>query len=362
MRILYITRAGFGAMGEAATYQYASITARHHDVLVLAPCPPQAKEKIVFFDPAVEVADIYSPDLIEQVDNVFKHIQHFRPEVIHMIQSPYCFHYPYYLRHLTPYSKWIIDFRSPHVGGKKDRALYRYFVLQFYVDAILTHFMPSLKTNIHIRLRKAYEIPPGVDLSLFENKERDDFRRHNGNFVFAGSLNERRKLEFLVSAFGEFCKRGNREARLDIFGAGNAEEKLKRYLEENSLQQWVFLRGALPQQDLFGKLKNYDAGIAYVPYEHFSLAPSLKSLEYAAAGIPVLASDTEGHKIYNKKYGFRFKLFRNTVEDFCTALSDIAYKPANKEDVFANSRAAEYFDWKSIIRQKLLPIYAKLGS
>lgn len=359
MKILYIGRAGFGAMGEAATYQYASITSRKHDVLVLAPQHPNASEKIVFSDPGVAIADIYSPVGTEQIDNVYQRIRHFRPDIIHMIQSPLCFHYPYYLRHLT-FGKWLIDFRSPYVGGKKDPALRRYFYLQFYVDGILTHFMPSLKTNIRLRLRRAYEIPPGVELSLFDRTVQAVSSPSPRNFVFIGSINERRQLEFLVKSFGVFSRQSGSDVILDMYGAGNAVEKMRRCIEENSLNHCVFLRGVLPQQELLKKLTAYDAGIAYVPYEHFTLAPSLKSLEFAAAGIPVLASDTVGHRVYNQQYGFRFKLFANTLEDFCAVMSDIVRQGANTDDIIANQNAVSHFDWQYIVEQKLLPLYEKI--
>lgn len=349
-------------MGEAATYQYASMVAKHHEVLVLAPRHPKATEKIVFSDPEVDVINIFSPVATEQVNNAFRHINHFRPDIIHMIQSPLCFYYPYYLRHLTPSSKWLIDFRSPHIGEKDDPALRRYFYMQFYVDGILTHFMPGLKTNIRPRFRRAYEIPPGVDLSLFEKNIKNPANQIPRNFVFIGSITERRNLQFLVTSFGEFSKKNNIPVTLDIFGAGNAAGKLSSYIANNSLQHCVVLRGVLPQKELLKKLKTYDAGIAYVPYKYFSLAPSLKSLEYAAAGIPVLASNTEGHRAYNLKYGFKFKLFQNTREDFHSTMSDILQQGFSREDIAVNTNAVGKFDWKYIIEKRLLPLYTKFVS
>lgn len=362
MRILYIARAVFGAMGEAATYQYASKVARHHDVLVLAPRHPSGSEKIVFSDPDVAVKDIFSPAATEQIDNVYRQIRIFRPDIIHMIQSPLCFYYPYYLRHLIPASKWLIDFRSPHIGEKDDPALQRYFYLQFYVDGILTHFLPGLKTNIKPRFRRAYEIPPGVDLSLFEKNKKTPRHLTPRNFVFIGSITERRNVLFLVASFADFRKKSSMPVTLDIFGDGNAVDKLSSYIINNSLQDCIALRGVLPQEKLLKKLKTYDAGIAYVPYKNFSLAPSLKSLEYAAAGIPVLGSDTEGHRAYNLNYGFKFKLFKNTSEDFCAIMSDVMEQGFSEEDLAVNTNAVSKFDWQYIVEQRLLPLYAKFIS
>lgn len=363
MKVLYIARTDYGAIGEGAIYHYASLTSKHHNVRVLAPRHSTGKEEIIITDDNVEVIDIYSPLVMEQIDNAFRHISDFHPDIIHMIQSPLCFHYPYYLRHLTPYAKWLIDFRSPYIGEKNDLALKRYFYLQFYVDKILTHFMPSLKTNIRYRFRKAYEVPPGVDLSLFEdNALTSPSGRSPRNFIFIGSLHKKRKLEFLVRSFGEFKRKSKLNIKLDIFGAGNDSVELGRYIEGNSLQNCITLRGLLPQKELFKELKKYDAGIAYVPYEHYSLAPSLKSLEYSAAGIPVIASNTEGHRVYNTKYNFNFITFNNTTTDFCSTMFDIVENGFSKEMIDANKKAVQQFDWKHIIEKRLLPLYSKLIS
>ena len=60
------------------------------------------------------------------------------------------------------------------------------------------------------------------------------------------------------------------------------------------------------QNQLFKEMSRYDAGVAYVqdegPGKIFNKSPSLKSLEYSAAGIPILASETIGHKEYQEKF------------------------------------------------------------
>lgn len=360
MKIIYISRAGFGGIGEAATYQYASIVSKKHDVLFLAPNDPKVTENIVYSDPNVKIKNVYSPATTQVVYNVFQHICNFSPNIIHIIQSPHCFYYPYYLRHLTTETKWLVDFRSPHVGPKDSSALKRYFYLQFYVDAVLTHSVASLKTNIKYLFKKPIELPPGVDLKSFDRK---DGARKTGNikkFVFVSSISKTRKIPFLIYAFSQLARQTEGIVTLDIYGDGNATEELLREIHNNKATDFITYHGRVAQKDLLKKLSSYDAGIAYVPYENFTFAPSLKSLEYSAASLPVFVSDTEGHKEYNKKHKFNFIMFENSTEGFVNVLLNAVRNGVPNHHIEENRNAVEAFDWSSIVEEKLLPLYEKL--
>lgn len=118
--------------------------------------------------------------------------------------------------------------------------------------------------------------------------------------------------------------------------------------------------GAIDQQRLLEKLPDYDVGVAYVPDDLFAKAPSLKSLEYAAAGIRILASDTVGHRDYAKRFGFQFAFFRNDIRSIVAMLDRIYCEFESLSDPVVNLRCVERFDWSSIVRDQLLPAYKEM--
>ena len=356
MKIIYILRAQYGAGGGAAGFQYASIMNRDHEVLVLEVNNRKSIEKKVSYDEDVSVVDVYADTMLQQVMNVYNEVEEFQPDIIHLIQNPYALHYLYYLKHLTPYAKWIVDFRSPHVGSHNSPALKRYFYLQFYVDKILTHSLLSLKTNIARRFFSAVEITPGLDISQFKyTKERQNSKGMR-KFIYIGSISKTRKLDLIIDAFSKLNKLGNSYC-LDIFGTGNDYERLVDKVKVENMENVICFKGILPQKKLLKLIPFYDAGIAYVPHEFFDAAPSLKSLEYAASGIPVIASNTSGHREYSHRHGFEFIFFENNVDclvDTLIAQKDGAYQG---KAVRNNIELAKKFDWNYIVKEKLFSVY-----
>ncbi len=80
--------------------------------------------------------------------------------------------------------------------------------------------------------------------------------------------------------------------RLDIYGDGPYREELARLVERMGVADRVRLNGPVPIDDLAGLIAGADVGV--VPtlaerYMQYSL--STKLLEYAAMGIPIIASD-----------------------------------------------------------------------
>lgn len=360
MKILYILRAGYGAAGEAASFNYASIMNHSCEVLVLESVGPHQAETIVSHDTSVDVVNIYADNMLEQVGNACEKILLFKPDIIHVMHSPYGFYYLSRLKKRFSSVKWVIDFRSPHVGSMYSAIRKKYFFLQFYADRVITHSLASLKTNITLRLVPAEVVPPGITLSFFNECAVKAELIKPKKFIFIGSISKTRKIEFLVEVFSEYARDSNLDLKLDIYGHGNQYHEIKNLIFEKQLSQWVELKGAIPQKELFEIIPEYDAGIAYVPYEFFNSAPSLKSLEYVAAKIPVIASDTLGHKEYNKLFGFDFKLFKNTRKDFKLILSDACVKGVTGDNVRKNHRAVLNFDWHYLVEKKLKNVYLNL--
>lgn len=343
--------------------------AKQHEVLVLKTVRPDAlkKERIVYNDHSLYIVNIFSKDPRQRIFKAYRSLNKFKPDIVHLFQSVRCHTDARHLRYLTPNAKWILDFRSPLFATKGSseqfKRLKNFFLSQFHVDWIMTHSKLTLASNLPIRIKKSTEIPPGVDLKIF--KPRVHKESMPVKFVFIGSLAKIRKVDLLINMFQKAMNSLKVSIKLDIYGKGNALEDITMLIKNKSLQNSICLKGVLPQKELFVKLGEYDVGIAYVPNEGegrlFSKAPSLKSLEYAAAGLHVIASATQGHKDYMNRFGFEFELFKNSCEDFQAIIKKILTTGFSSKMIEKNQQALENFDWYKIVEKKLIPLYRRLA-
>ena len=356
MRIAYIARSAVGAMGEAALLHYVRKMSGDHDVLVVQ--HRSAEAKVTEVPANVKLTTVPDIPLEGRLSFVFGELQEFQPDIVHLIQSPYCFDYVMRIKPLLPGTKWILDFRSPHVGTARDPILRKFFHMQFFIDALLTHSMESLVTNIKWRFRKAYEIPPGVDQQGVRTSQRHS--QLPERFVYVGSLSKTREIGFLVDAFAEFRRRHSNRVSLDLIGDGNDLAELRRHVEEKGMMDFIHFAGLMPQDALWQTLADYDAGIAYVPHRNFAMAPSLKAIEYIAAKLPVMASRTPGHEIFARKHNLAFQFFENELEDFCQSMTRFCEIPVSRDLIEQNHRNIQPLNWDRIIESHLTPVYKRL--
>jgi glycosyltransferase involved in cell wall biosynthesis len=363
MKIAFITRTVFGALGTSASYMLPSHANEEHEVLVLSPNDPESGETVVYQNPDLNVIDTYHPNRQQHLACIAHALINFRPDVIHLFFHKTCHQYPVMLRHLFPNASWIVDFRSPLMifqKGHQSRMMLRWksFFLQFFVDRITATSKHILKTHLPLRLKPYSKLPFGIDISAFSNPKTSGLTKEGAKrFVFAGNIAKARRLPLLIKGFKTFLHQSNTEALLDIYGAGNGMNELYRTIQNENLEYVVNLKGHLQQPILFKKLCTYDIGIAYVPNQQLNVAPSLKALEFAAAGLPVVASDTLGHREIATKDGMQLIFFKNKIQDLADSLHQLYMNGISQESIFTNLRAVSRFDWRLIVEKDLLPVY-----
>ena len=361
MRIAFITGSPFGTIGTSASYRFASEIAEKHDVIVLSPQSQASEQPIVFHDSNLSLMDIHDTAIHRQLFKAWIFLRDFDPDIVHLINHRQAYRYPFCLRHLLPNVKWVLDIRSPLLGkkNKRNKIRKRNLPLTFFVDSIFTHAQTSVRTHLPFTFRRIIETPPGVDLKLFQPvipKEQKLFCR---NFVFIGSLSPLRRLDFLINNFGNLANKTEKKIHLDIFGGGPAEKQLQHLVNAKGFEKFVCIAGAVNQNELMPKLASYDAGIAYVPNGPHETAPSLKSIEFAASGIPIFASDTPGHQSYVRR-GFKFKIFSNSSESFEKVFSQALIEGVSSESIEINLKIVADHDWGTIVQKKIIPLYRQL--
>lgn len=358
IRIAYIIRGSYGEIGGAASYYFPLHAARTHEVLVFQP-KDNGNELIVSENLGVR-KKLFSND------NDFKDLKEnlikFKPQIVHVFQhKKYALEYFRKIKRCVPNSKWIIDFRSPLLTknrSKRRKELSRYFLLQFYANRILSHSIKTIRVNIPLRFRKVYEIPPGVEEELFGWKPKEIIKPVC--FVFSGSLSKKRKLKFLIRSFYDVAKIAPWPIHLDLFGSGDSEKDLLSFIKKNGYGKVIKINGILPHKVLLDRLQTYDCGISYVPNSAYETAPSLKMIEYAAAGIPILASSTKGQRDFSNRFNIKCQFFNNTSNNFSKALNSFLSTGATKQRSLQNIEATKLLTWHRIVNEILFPVYQSM--
>lgn len=361
MKIVFITRGPYGFMGSNASYMVPSILSRRADATVLAPAP-RANERslIVFEDPEVKVVDIGNGKVIARAEESASLIEEIDPDIVHVFGHPSCFVFPMISRRIQRRQrKWLLDIRTHIFGLSKPRLLIEKSMntyLQRYFDHICHTAEPSLNTVLYWPRKRTSWVPIGINLSIFDEPKpkvpSTPFR-----FVFVGSIAKARRLDALVANFGYFAKRASRPVMLNLYGDGNGVEAIRQIIGQNGYEDFVRLHGVVPSSDVGGILSENDAGIVYLPKDKFNNAPALKRIEYAAAGIPIVESDTDYHKLNPEE--FRTVLFSDDPDEFAATMEAFVTSEYRFEDVLHNREQAKRFDWHYIVDNDLMPIYSR---
>lgn len=126
-------------------------------------------------------------------------------------------------------------------------------------------------------------VPNVVNTNIFfpaNNKTGDILK-----LVHISTLNYQKDPESLLQAALQLKQEGV-PVRLDIFGP--VKSAISSFIEQNSLQEQVILRGEVPQSQLATSIQEADALILYSRYETFGCV----LIEANACGKPVIVPDT----------------------------------------------------------------------
>jgi glycosyltransferase involved in cell wall biosynthesis len=365
MNILFISRVKYGTMGSGALNWYPKYVSLAGHAVQIVECLREDFSEATIDSPSyvAETNTVQSDNLFDHLNLIFKIANNFLPDVLYIFGRKDLYDFVYHLRHRFPKSKIVVDVRSPLLieSPAEKRAIEEdFYRLQYYIDHINTCELESLKTYTSNIFKPVGIVPIGVDCSSIAPEASINKGSPLNKFVFVGSIYRKRRINVLVDNFIFFAESTNWNVSLDIYGTGDSVEHIEKLIKSKSRNNAVNLMGALSQKELFKILPKYDAGIAYVPHELYSMAPSLKSLEYAASGIAILASDTVGHNRYCRDHGFSFNFFSNNKNDFIKTFKAAHVSGVPQEEINSNLEAVKFFDWKRIVEERLLPTLTKL--
>ncbi|MDT0686840.1 glycosyltransferase family 4 protein [Autumnicola psychrophila] len=147
--------------------------------------------------------------------------------------------------------------------------------------------------------KKTTIIYNGIDASIYLKRTEEN----PGKFIVASHLRESKGIQDLIEAVNLFSEEKKQLLKIDIFGVGPLETRLKEMVREYKLEPQFSFRGST--SNLPDLLQNYSFLLQPTYMECFSLS----ILESLAANLPVITTPVGGNPeiIAEGKNGFIFK-------------------------------------------------------
>jgi len=262
----------------------------------------------------------------------------------------------------TPSIPTVADIRGTAVSNPVFELLSRLGlrVQRRLVDKVITVSKP-VANHVFGSNSDVSIVPLGVDLAKFNPATVTPIERDPSKItaVYVGHLHPSRDLDTLVEAVAVAAEKTTSLECL-IIGDGDARPALEQLAAEHGVSEYIEFIGSVPHEEIPRWLASADIGLAYVAdkpqYRH---QPPIKTVEYLASGLPVVATNTEGN--------------RQFVDDHVGVLtgpsgSEYGHGLANLIQIldrFSTSELrqnVERYDYAHTVQEDLLPVYRRLTS
>lgn len=165
--------------------------------------------------------------------------------IIHLITS-----LPLFLNTIFNFkTKFIL-----RISGKPKLNLMRFFFWKISLKYVHKITFPTQETLEYFKLlnitdEKKFEIlyDPILDIDKIKDKINspieESFLKNNDFYLSVGRLTKQKNFIFLVNQFKKIIKDVNKDCKLVIIGSGEDHSKLKRLINQNNLNNNIFLLG-----------------------------------------------------------------------------------------------------------------------
>jgi glycosyltransferase involved in cell wall biosynthesis len=358
MRILFIRHTPLGMPGAMDAHALpATLSGLGYPVSIVA---RQGGDASILEKADVNVIEI--DGLKNWIPGMRAAVREVSPHIIHVFIHAGCGLYPFLLAPVSN-AKFVLDIRSPLLSSGLRRFLTRLKnrVEPIGYDRITAHSIASAWTVVGHRSGIEY-VPPGVNIDAFPLRSRSmQLVTEPVRAIYIGSLAKSRQFPEFMLALTKVMQ--DSPMILDIYGDGSDRKTVEDIIRQAKLTSKIRLFGIIPREILFSRMVEYDIGVAYVPRGTvYDPAPPLKTVEYLAAGLATIGTDTPGNAliIRHKENGI---LVGGTPDDFARSLVNLAQDPDLLQHLALAARSSVIsFDWRSIVQEKLIPIYESLLS
>ena len=197
-------------------------------------------------------------------------------------------------------------------------------------------------------------VPMGVDdsfLNVCLGQNGQAKKKNKVRFIYIGSMVQHRQLDTVFKAIKAVAEKRD-DFEVHFLGRDKSEGYYPKLIKQLEIEHFVTILPLIPYSEVPQRLTEYDAAMAYVPYEptDWTHHPTLKILEYRAVGIPIIASDVAPNfdSVENDQNGI---LCANTTEDFTSAMlkfiEDPQYRARLKENAL---QMREGLTWEKAVQ------------
>ena len=264
---------------------------------------------------------------------------------------------------------WVFEIRSPPLRGPWRSLISRQRIRleATAFDLTLVHAQ-AVGTAIFGDNGRFEELPIGVDLEHFvpgRNVQlRTELGLSNDDLValYVGTVSKKRGLWNMLEGF---AKAAHQVSNLHLLVLGWPEHtwrtEMQPYIDKFEIANKVHYCGYRPYPDMPPYFQAADIGLGFVPVTPwYDKAPVLKTMEYLAAGLPVVATTTEGNGLYisHEENGL---LVDDTPEAFAAGIIRVATNSCLRDRFKGVARESiRSYSWQAIVSEKLLPAYERV--
>jgi len=222
-------------------------------------------------------------------------------------------------------------------------------------------FCPEINIikNISVNHKNIFEVPLGANFEIFKPvspKNTGVTLKSENVLLHSGSLHPNRNLHILLYVLKDLLKAY--DLKLLFVGDGPDYTQLRDISEIMGVSDSVIFVGYVPYPKVAEYYQIADIGISYVPITpEYNLQPPLKTVEYLATSLPVVATSTLGNKKFIKN-GYNGVLVKDSTESVKDGIRFILENETIKKKLRKNARRSVIeYDWSNIVKNKLLPAY-----
>ena len=362
-RLLFVSPRPLGLMATPGTYLSIEAYAEHAEVEIIAK-PKTSADEIIVHAPRTPLSlTLLDPQDENYTEMVLARIAAFRPDVVCIASWPGWNRVAVPIRQAFPNVALMLEVKSPVVTKDAEKLARQRRVWQrdhLALDGIIAPAQGMVNTFIEKIEKPFLQHRSLLDYAALGGPAPSRGAGFGKRFVFSGSLSEFRQIDRLLTLISRLPPEILDTASFDFFGDGPARDSLIALSKQLGIDRNVKFHGTIPQNQLYQKYRNYDAGLAWVPKALYDSAPSLKLIEYCAAGIIPVATDSAGHLLL-RDYGFVVKYFGEDDESgFAQVIGDICRDAMPVRDLQTNQKLAGRSDFRRVIGEEILPFYGDI--
>lgn len=195
---------------------------------------------------------------------------------------------------------------------------------------------------------------PSADLSRYGIDDEDIVLGYTGN------LHSSRELDRLIRGFS-IAREKQPRLKLAFVGDGEARTELEQTAVDRDVADATTFTGSVPFEEVPAYVRAFDIGAAYVADKpQYRNQPPLKTVEFLASGLPVVATNTPGNRrfVEDRSNGL---LSGDTPDEYALAISELCEDSALRADLRERAReSVREFDYERIVTDWLIPVYERL--